>query len=197
MQGFGATIFGGSFGKHSESLPHWSDWYHQHFPRVVILRSQRSFQASPGSDILLIDTCCAWVFFSTLQSLCNKDIQVMYTVFIWAGIYRIKLFWQLSTDFRFPVCLTRTEKWLRLTLRSPIASLIFSLQLGHLFFHWWYFLLADVSGWRMKQPTSDWQHWNRASTCLQWKFLLRLAARRWRTVRERRLIQKKNLRRIS
>ena len=30
----------------------------------------------------------------------------MYTVFIWDGIYRIKLFWQLSTDFRFPVCLT-------------------------------------------------------------------------------------------
>ena len=27
----------------------------------------------------------------------------MYTVFIWDGIYRIKLFWQLSTDFRFPV----------------------------------------------------------------------------------------------
>ena len=32
----------------------------------------------------------------------------MYTVFIWAAIYRIKLFWQLSTDFRFPVCLTLT-----------------------------------------------------------------------------------------
>ena len=38
----------------------------------------------------------------------NKDIQVMYTVFIWDGIYRIKLFWQLSTDFRFPLCPTLT-----------------------------------------------------------------------------------------
>ena len=94
-------------------------------------------------------------------SLCNKDIQVMYTrVYLDWSLYRIKLFWQLSTDFRLPVCLTLswsyTEKWRRLTLRSTIDSLIFSLQLGHLFFRWWYFLLANVSGWRMKQPTSDW-----------------------------------------
>ena len=41
----------------------------------------------------------------------------MYTVFIWAGIYRIKLFWQLSTDFRFPVCLTLTTNDREVTLK--------------------------------------------------------------------------------
>ena len=53
-------------------------------------------------------------------SLCNKDIQVMYTVFIWAGIYRIKLFWQLSTDFRLPVCLTLAND-LKVTLKNGVG----------------------------------------------------------------------------
>ena len=56
-----------NWAKFSESLPHW---YYLHFPRFIILGSQRSLrklyhQASFVSDILLIDTFCAWVFFST------------------------------------------------------------------------------------------------------------------------------------
>ena len=72
MQTFGETIFGGSLGKHSKSLRIDQTDTTNIFQDVIILSSQRSLQASPVSDINLIDTCCAWVSFQPFNPCLTK-----------------------------------------------------------------------------------------------------------------------------
>ena len=151
---------------------------------LTIIRTRRGTSGNP------------WIEELQNASLCNKDIQVIYT-----SVY---LGWNLQDQIILAIFLCLLSscvsevfeskrswsctawKWLRLTLRSPIDSLIFSLQLGHLFFRWCYFLLVDVSGWRMKQPMGDSPRWKLASTCSHWKFLLRMAVQRKTVLKERR-----------
>ena len=73
----------------------------------------------------------------SLLSLINFFFMKITFIFSCSGMFRDVP--ECSGMFHVPGFIDALKKWRRLTLRSPIDSLIFSLQLGHLFFQLCFF----------------------------------------------------------